>query len=117
MSARYISALPPDHAFSVLGIGLRRAEGSEQSVQFWVVGVVEPDGEAEALSRGRSSKSCLAKSGLALARRLGAGGCGDLFQAGSVACDGLPGVPGEVVPQVPAVSDLDRGGGAIAGVL
>jgi hypothetical protein len=32
-----------------------------------------------------------------------------------VAGDGLGGVLGEVVPQVPAVRDLDRAGGAIAG--
>jgi hypothetical protein len=41
-------------------------------------------------------------------------GCGDLLEAGPVTCDGPGGVVGEVVPQVPAVSDLDgaRGSGA-----
>ena len=43
------------------------------------------------------------------------GGRGDLFQAGPVACDCLHGVLGEVVPQVPAVSDLDRGRSTVAG--
>jgi hypothetical protein len=42
-------------------------------------------------------------------------GCGDLLEAGPVAGDGPGGVLGEVVPQVPAVSDLDRVGGAVAG--
>jgi hypothetical protein len=42
-------------------------------------------------------------------------GCGDLLEAGPVAGDGLAGVLGEVVPQVPAVGDLDRARCAVAG--
>ena len=39
------------------------------------------------------------------------GGRGDLLEAGPVPGDGLGGVLGQVMTQVPAVSDLDRGGG------
>jgi len=41
-------------------------------------------------------------------------GCGDLPEAGPVAGDGPGGVLGEVVPQMPAISDLGRAGGAVA---
>src|ERR1051326_7007103 len=43
------------------------------------------------------------------------GGYGDLLEAGPVAGDGLGSVPGEVVPQMPAVSDLHRIRRAVAG--
>ena len=36
--------------------------------------------------------------------------CSDLLEAGPVPGDGLGGVLGQVMPQVPAVSDLDRAG-------
>jgi hypothetical protein len=42
-------------------------------------------------------------------------GGGDLLEAGPVAGDGFGGVLGEVVPQVPAVGDLDRLRCAVAG--
>jgi hypothetical protein len=52
------------------------------------------------------------------AMRMGPGGgcrpaaaAGDLLEAGPVPGDGLEGAPGQVMPQVPAVSDLDRAGG------
>ena len=45
------------------------------------------------------------------------GGRGDLLEAGPVPGDGLGGVLGQVMPQVPAVSDLDRAGGPVAGAL
>ncbi len=45
------------------------------------------------------------------------GGRADLLEAGPVPGDGLGGVPGQVVPQVPAVSDLDPSGGSVAGAL
>jgi hypothetical protein len=50
------------------------------------------------------------------------GGCrsavaaGDLLEAGLVPGDGLGGALGQVMPQVPAVSDLDRPG-PVAGAL
>src|SRR5207245_4170686 len=46
MSTRYISALlSPDHASSVLGIGLRSTERRQQPVKLGVVGTLEADGE------------------------------------------------------------------------
>jgi hypothetical protein len=39
------------------------------------------------------------------------GGRADLLEAGPVPSDGLGGVLGQVMPQLPAVSDLDRAGG------
>ena len=45
------------------------------------------------------------------------GGRGDLLEAGPVAGDGLGGVLGEVMPQMPAVGDLNRSRGAVAGAL
>ena len=45
------------------------------------------------------------------------GGRADLLEAGPVPGDGLGGVLGQVVPQLPAVSDLDRAGGPVAGTL
>jgi len=43
-------------------------------------------------------------------------GRGDLLEAGPVAGGGLGGVLSQVVPQMPAVSHLNRARGAVAGV-
>ena len=60
MSTWYISPLlSPGHASSVLGIGLRRAEGFEQFPQFLIVGTAKAHGEVRAQRCGQQTESLL----------------------------------------------------------
>jgi hypothetical protein len=58
MSTRYISALlSPDHASSVLGIGLRVIEGYEQPIELCVVSTLELDSEVWPLASRQQLES------------------------------------------------------------
>lgn len=62
MSTWYISPLlSPGHASSVLGIGLRRAEGFEQFPQFLIVGTAKAHGEVRAQRCGQQTESVLSQ--------------------------------------------------------